>query len=142
MQQPGKKQVPGLQERYVFIVLDFARGEQPGGLQVQEGGGDDEELAGLVEGPLLPQLLQVPDVLDELIGHSGKRHLGDVELMLGDQGKQEVEGAGEVRQPTSKPDFRTSGGVPPSSASACWPPCASGVADSAVIQARARRRAR
>ncbi len=56
LQQPGKKQVPGLQQRDVVVVLDLAGRQQPGGLEVQQGGGDDEELAGLVKGPFLPQL--------------------------------------------------------------------------------------
>ena len=39
------------------------------------------------------------DVGDELVGDPGQRHLGDVELVLGDQAEQQVERALEVVQP-------------------------------------------
>src|SRR5699024_9945015 len=39
-----------------------------------------------------------PDVCDELIGDLRQRHLGDVQLVLGDQCEQQVEGTLEVVQ--------------------------------------------
>jgi hypothetical protein len=58
---------------------------------------------------------------DELIGHPGQGHLGDVEPVLGDQLQQQVEGTGEVvemdvepsrlllgRSPTVEPSRRLS----------------------------------
>ena len=67
--------------------------QQPGGLEVEQGRGDDQELAGLAEVPLL---LGAADVGDELVGDLRERDLGDVELVLGDQAEQQVERAAEV----------------------------------------------
>ena len=58
LQQPGEQQVAGLQQGDVFVVLHLAGGQQPGRLEVQQGGGDDQELAGLIQRPVLAQLLQ------------------------------------------------------------------------------------
>jgi hypothetical protein len=49
------------------------------------------------------------DVGDELIGHLGQRHLGDVELVLGDQLQQQVEWSGEVVQVDVEPRARLDG---------------------------------
>ena len=49
-----------------------------------------EELAGLVE---VPVRAAGADVGDELVGDLGEGDLGDVELVLGDQAEQQVEGA-------------------------------------------------
>ena len=90
LQQPGEQQVPRLQQREVLVVLDVARRQQPGRLEVEQGGRDHEELAGLVE---IPLRAAGPDVGDELVGDPGQRDLGDVELVLGDQPEQQVERA-------------------------------------------------
>jgi hypothetical protein len=90
LQQPGEQQVPGLQQGQVLLVLNFARGQQPGGLQVQQGRRHDQEVADLVQ---VPAAGPVPDVGDELVGDLGQSHLGDVQLVLGDQRQQQVEGA-------------------------------------------------
>ena len=52
LQQPGEEQVPRLEQGQVLLVLDLGRGQQPGRLEVEQGGRDDQELAGLVEVPL------------------------------------------------------------------------------------------
>src|SRR5580704_2445734 len=39
----------------------------------------------------VPAARALPDVGDELVGHLGQRHLGDVQLVLGDQREQQVE---------------------------------------------------
>ena len=52
LQQPGEEQVARLEQREVLLVLDLAAGQQPGGLEVEQGRGDDEELGGLAEVPL------------------------------------------------------------------------------------------
>ena len=67
--------------------------QQPGGLEVEQGGGDEEELGRLAEVPLGVGRLGAPDVRDELVGDRGQRDLGDVELVLGDQAEQQVERA-------------------------------------------------
>ena len=52
LQQPGEEQVAGLEQGQVLGVLDLPRGQQPGRFQVEQGGGDDQELAGLVQVPV------------------------------------------------------------------------------------------
>jgi hypothetical protein len=42
-------------------------------------------------------------VRDELVGDARERHLGDVELVLGDEVQQQVEGALEVVEPHLEP---------------------------------------
>ena len=107
LQQPREQQVPRLEQREVLLVLDVALRQQPGGLQVEQRRGDEQEGRGLLEVPrsLLARPLAsldrpVPglDVRDELVGDLGQRHLGDVELVLADQAQQQVEGTLEVRQ--------------------------------------------
>ena len=70
-------------------------GQQPGRLDVEQGGGDEQELRGLAEVPLGVEAWCAPDVRDELVGDLGQRDLGDVELVLGDQPEQQVERPGE-----------------------------------------------
>ena len=95
LQQPGEEEVTGLEQLEVVLVVDLGGRQQPGGLEVEEGGGDDEELAGLVEVQFLAQRAQVRD---ELVGDLRQRDLGDVELVLADQLQQQVERALEVGQ--------------------------------------------
>ena len=52
LQEPGEEQVSGLQEGQVLLVLHLATGQEPGGLEVQQGRGHDEEFGGLVQIPL------------------------------------------------------------------------------------------
>ncbi len=82
LQQPGEEQVPGLEQGEVLLVVYFPGRKQPGRLEVQQGGGHDEEVAGLVK---LPASGERTDVADEFVGDGGQRDLGDVELVLGDQ---------------------------------------------------------
>ncbi|OEI67225.1 hypothetical protein Cus16_3126 [Curtobacterium sp. ER1/6] len=96
LQEPGEQQVAGLEQGDVLGVDEFTLRQEPGDLQVEQGRGDDEELAGLVE---LVGGLRLAHVLDELTGDGAERHLGDVELVLRDQRQQQVERAVEVAQP-------------------------------------------
>nr|WP_238455363.1 hypothetical protein [Micromonospora sp. ATA51] len=107
LQQPGEEQVPRLQQGEVLLVLHLGGGQQPGGLEVEQGGRDQQELARLVQVPLVAHR---PDVGDELVGDLVQRHLGDVELVLADELEQQVERAGEVGQPDGEPAGL--GGVP------------------------------
>ena len=100
LQQPGEQQVAGLEQLEVVLVVDVGGGQQPGGLEVEQRGGDDEELAGLVEVQLVAER---PQVGDELVGDLRQRDLGDVELVLADQLQQQVERALEVGQPDGEP---------------------------------------
>ncbi len=95
LQQPREQQVAGLQQREILLVLHVARGQQPGGLQVEQGGRHDQELGGLPEVPRGPL---APDVGDELVGDLGQGHFGHVQLVLGDQAEQQVERPLEVVQ--------------------------------------------
>src|SRR5450756_1217680 len=90
LQQPGEEQVPGLKQRQVLLVLDLARGQQPRRLQVEQRRRHDKEVADLVQ---VPAARALPDIGDELVGDGGERHLGDVELVLGDQPEQQVKRA-------------------------------------------------
>jgi hypothetical protein len=96
LQQPREQQVAGLQQGEVLFVLHLGGGQQPRGLQVEQGRGHHQELAGLVERPVVTH---GADVGDELVGDPAQRHLGDVELVLADELQQQVERAGEVGQP-------------------------------------------
>ena len=104
LQQPGEQQIPGLEQRQILLILHFTGREQPGGLQVEQGGRDDEEVADLIQVPAAGAL---GDVGDELVGDPGEGDLGDVELVLGDQREQEVEGALEHVEV----NFETAGGM-------------------------------
>ena len=101
LQQPGEQQVARLEQREVLLVLDVALRQQPRRLEVEQGGGDEQERRGLLEVPLRsPAGL---DVGDELVGDLRQRDLGDVELVLGDQAEQQVERALEVVQAQLEP---------------------------------------
>ena len=52
LQQPGEQQVPRLEQREVLLVLDVALRQQPGGLEVEQRGRDEQERRGLLEVPL------------------------------------------------------------------------------------------
>ena len=95
LQQPGEEQVAGLDEGEVLVVLRARRREQARGLEVEQGGGDEEELGGLAEVPVAVGGLGRLDVGDELVGHLGQGDLGDVELVLADEAEQQVEGPRE-----------------------------------------------
>ena len=90
LQQPGEQQVPGLQQGEVLLVVDLAGGQQPGRLEVEQGSGDDEEVADLVQ---VPAVGLGPDVGDELVGDLGQRDLGDIQLVLRDQAEEQVKRA-------------------------------------------------
>ena len=53
LQQPGEEQVARLEQREVLLVLDVALRQQPGGLEVEQGRGDEQERRGLLEVPLV-----------------------------------------------------------------------------------------
>lgn len=76
--------------------MHVACGQQPGRLQVQQGGGDHQERGGLIEAEAAPDLLGVGD---ELVGDLVQRHFGDVEPVGEDQLQQQVERALEIAQP-------------------------------------------
>ena len=85
LQQPGEEDVAGLDQREVLLVLGAGLRQQPGGLEVEQGRGDEEELRGLREVPSVGLGPLGADVRDEVVGDLGERDLGDVELVVGDQ---------------------------------------------------------
>ena len=95
LEQAGEEQVPGLEQFEVEHLLALLVRQQPRGLEVEQGGRDEEELRDLGEVRLV---LEFGGVGDELIGDLGQCDLGDVEPSLRDQAQQQVEGAGEVLQ--------------------------------------------
>jgi len=88
LEQPGEEQVAGLEQGQVLFVLDLAGWQEPGGLEVEQGGRDDQEVTDLVQVPAVGALR---DVADELVGDLGQGDFGDVQLVLGDQREQQVE---------------------------------------------------
>ena len=64
-------------------------------LEVQQGRRDEHELAGLRQVPVDLGLLGRPQVRHELVGDLGQGDLGDVQLVLGDQAQEQLEGPGE-----------------------------------------------
>ena len=101
LQQPGEEQVAGL-EQAVVAVLDVRLrvGQQPGGLEVEQRGRDDEELRGLVEVRVVAERREVGD---EVVRDPVQGQLGDVELVLPDQLQQQVERSGEVVEADGEP---------------------------------------
>ena len=95
LQEPGEEHVPGLDEGEVLVVLRPPLWQQPGGLEVEQGRGDEEELGGLVQVPAAVGGLLRADVGDELVGDGRDGDLGDVKLVLGDEAEEQVEGTGE-----------------------------------------------
>ncbi len=93
LQQPGEEQVTCFEQREVLLVLDRRGRQQPCRLEVEQRRRDHEELADLIE---VPVLAHGPDVCDEVVGHRVQRDLRDVELALADQSQQQVERSGEV----------------------------------------------
>src|SRR5262245_31812915 len=89
LKQSREEQVACLEQREIFVVLDLPARQQPGGFEVKQGGCDEEKLADLAQIPLRPMSL---DKGDELVGDPGECDFGDVELVLGDQAQQQVEG--------------------------------------------------
>ena len=49
LQQPREQQVANLEQRQVLLVVHLAGRQQPGRLEVEQGGGDDQERRRLVE---------------------------------------------------------------------------------------------
>ena len=96
LQQPREQQVAHLEQRQVLLVVHLTGGQQPGRLEVQQRGGDDEERGGLVELELPADGLGVGD---EVVGHLMQRHLGDVEAVREDQLQQQIERPLEIAQP-------------------------------------------
>ena len=98
LQQPREQQVAGLEQREVLLVLHVALRQQPGGLEVEQRRGDQQERRGLLEVPVTGGAGPGLHVRDELVGDLRQRDLGDVELVLGDQAQQQVERTLEVVQ--------------------------------------------
>src|SRR5699024_9504751 len=91
LQEAGEQEVAGLQQLQVGLVVDLAPGNQASSLQIQQRGGDEQELRDLIQ--ILGRLGQPPGISNELVGDLGKRDLRDVQLVRVNQLKQQVEGA-------------------------------------------------
>ena len=63
----------------VVLVLGTALRQQPGGLEVEQGRGDDQELGGLAQPLIAPDSFLLLDVRDELVGDLRQGDLGDVQ---------------------------------------------------------------
>jgi hypothetical protein len=102
LEQPREEEVAGFEQSEVLFVVDLGAGQEPRGLEVEEGGGDEQELGGLLE---VPRLVEGGDVFDEFGGDAVERDLGDVELVLADELQQQVERPLEVVKPDVEAAF-------------------------------------
>jgi hypothetical protein len=93
LEQAGEEQVAGLEQFEVEDLLALFVRKQPRGLEVEQGGRDEEELGDLGEVRLV---LELGGVGDELVGDLGQGDLRDVETSFRDQPEQQIEGPGEV----------------------------------------------
>ena len=104
LQQAREEQVAGLEQAVVTVLgVRLRVGQQPGGLEVEQRGRDDEELRGLVEVHVVAERREVGD---EIVRDTVQRQLGDVELVLPDQLQEQVERAGEVVEAHGEPRRR------------------------------------
>lgn len=69
-------------------------GDDHAGLDLDEGGGHDEELAGLLDVDVGAELLHEGEVLEVLGGEGGDGDVVEVDLAAFDEVEQEVEGPG------------------------------------------------
>ena len=94
LDEPGQQQVPLLPEGQLVVEVDVAvAGEQPLGLQLDQGGGDEEELGGQVQ----VHLLEPVEVHQVGVDDVGEPDLVEVDLVLEDQVQEQVEGTLEHR---------------------------------------------
>src|SRR6185312_3154145 len=101
LQEPCEQQVARLEQRVAAVLRGrLGVGQQPGGLQVEQRGRDDEELRGLVE---VRVVAERGEVGDEVVGDAVQGQLRDVELVLADQLQQQIERAGEVVEANREP---------------------------------------
>ena len=95
LQQPSQEQVALLPQGQLLLQIAVVPpGEQAAGLELDQGGGDEEELGGHVQidGGHLGQLGQIG------VHDAADRDLVEVHLLLGDEVQEEVEGALEDRR--------------------------------------------
>ena len=90
LEQTGEQRVPlGVQQQLLVEVGVVPAREQALGLELDQGGGDEEELGGEVEVEALHAL-----ELDQVaVDDAAQRDLVDVDLLAGDEVEQEVERA-------------------------------------------------
>ena len=88
LQQAREEQVARLQEGEVLLVLDFATRQESRCLQVEQRRGHDEEFGRFIEVPVRALGAQVRD---ELVRDDVQGELGDLQLVLGDELKEQVE---------------------------------------------------
>ena len=88
LQQAGQQEVALLPKGQLVVELDVgAAGEQPPGLQLDERGGDQQELGGDVE----VERLHALDLVEVGVDDPGQADLVDVDLLGEDQLQEQVE---------------------------------------------------
>jgi hypothetical protein len=89
LEQAGQQQVALLPQGQLVVEVDVAVvGQQPAGLELDQGGGDEEELGGQVE----VQLLHALELGQVGVDDVGQRDLVEVDLLAQDQVQEQVEG--------------------------------------------------
>ena len=92
LQEPGEEQVASLEELQVLLGLVGVVGQEPVGLERQQRGRHDEELAGP------PQIPIGAHMGDELVGDLRQGELGHIQAPARDERQQQVEGPLELGQ--------------------------------------------
>ncbi len=94
LEQPGQEEVALLEAQQLLVELEVLdAGEQAAGLELDQRGGDEEELGGDVE----VERVHAVELGEVGVDDLGQRHLPQLHLLLQDQVKEEVEGALEDR---------------------------------------------
>ncbi len=95
LHQPGEEEVPlGPQRQLVVEVEVVLTGEEPAGLELDEGGGDEQELGGDVQAEVLHGVELGQVGVDDL----GEGDVVELYLLAQDQVQQQVEGTFEDRR--------------------------------------------
>ena len=89
LEQPGEEQVALFEPQQLFVELGVLEaGQQASGLQLHEGGGDQQELGGDVE----IERLHAVELGEVLVDDPREGDLPEVDLLLEDEVQEEIEG--------------------------------------------------
>src|SRR5205823_13129661 len=88
LEQPGEQEVALLEEGQLLVEVDVvAARQQPAGLELDEGGGDEQELGGDVE----VEVAHAVDLDQVGVDDRAQGDLVEVDLLAGDAVQQQVE---------------------------------------------------
>src|SRR5207245_1985891 len=94
LQQAGEEQVALLEQQQLVVEVEVvAARQQAAGLELDERGGDEEELGGHLE----IEMVHALELGQVAVDDAGQRDLVDVDLLARDQVQEQVEGPFEDR---------------------------------------------